>query len=232
MKNIICVLVVFFIGISNYIFAGNNTPSRTGRKDTLPLTDRIKELKPERKELAAKSENNFQEIESNIKSPGRNGKKQVQKPVKVSTAKTATLFKEGLGLYTSKRYQEAIGIYSESLKLVPNDAGIFFNRGLTYQRIAQNGEAISDYSHAIELTPWSADIYYNRGVAYHQLGELDSAIKDYSKAIELDPNDANAYWNRGIALSDKGEHERAASDYCKVIDMKSTLTPFEQISKK
>jgi tetratricopeptide (TPR) repeat protein len=232
MKKIICVLVVFFIGISNYLFAENSTPLRTGQKDTLPLTDRIKELKPERKELTAKSENNFQEIESNTKSPGRNGKKFVQKPVKVLTAKAATLFKEGLGLYTSKRYQEAIGIYSESLKLAPKDASVFFNRGLTYQHIAQYNEAISDYNHAIELTPWSADIYYNRGVAHHQLGELDSAINDYSKAIELDPNDANAYWNRGIALSDKDEYGRAASDYCKVIDMKPTLTAFGQMSKK
>jgi tetratricopeptide (TPR) repeat protein len=231
MKKIICVLFVLFIGTSNYLFAENKTPLKTGQKNILPLLDRIRELKPARKELATKSANDLQKIESYEKSAKVNEKKHAGKSENVLFAKTATLFKEALVFYNSKYYQEAIETYSSSLKLVQRDAGIFFNRGLAYQQIAQYGEAISDYSRAIELNPWSADIYYNRGVAHHQLGDLESAIKDYDKAIELNPNDADTYWNRGIAFSDKSEYWQAASDYCKVIDMKPALTDFNRAAK-
>ena len=95
----------------------------------------------------------------------------------------------------------AIEEYNKAIKLNPNLAGAYNNRGFAYHNLKEYEKAIKDYNKAIELNPNLTDAYNNRGVAYYNLEEYEKAIKDYNKAIELDPNLPLVYDNIGLARS-------------------------------
>jgi tetratricopeptide (TPR) repeat protein len=94
---------------------------------------------------------------------------------------------------------EVIADYTEALRLNPNDAEAYLNRGNAYADHGEIDKAIADYTEALRLNPNYADAYYNRGNAYAGHGEIDKAIADYTEALRIDPGYADAYYNRGNA---------------------------------
>jgi tetratricopeptide (TPR) repeat protein len=62
----------------------------------------------------------------------------------------------------SGEYDKAIADYTEAIRLNPNDAHAFYNRGLARAKKNELNEAIEDYTKAIRLDP-SASRYTNRG---------------------------------------------------------------------
>ena len=86
----------------------------------------------------------------------------------------------------------AIADYTQAIRLDPNDAFAYNNRGITYKNKGDYDRAIADYTQALRLDPNDAAVYNNRGVAYADKGHLDRAIADYTQALQLDPNHASA----------------------------------------
>jgi tetratricopeptide (TPR) repeat protein len=74
-----------------------------------------------------------------------------------------------------------IADYSEAIRLNPEDAGQYNNRGAAYQAKGNNNRAIADFNEAIRLNPKFAFAYYNRGIAYRAEGDLDHAIADFNE---------------------------------------------------
>ena len=117
----------------------------------------------------------------------------------------------------------AVENYSYAIKLQPNFAEAYNNRGNAYSDKGDFGQAIQDYSKAIELKPDLAEAYYNRGVAYGNKRNFDRAIQDFNEAIKLKPDLAEAYNIRGMAYSDKGDKgdfDQAIQDYNKAVELK------------
>ena len=75
--------------------------------------------------------------------------------------------------------------YDEAIRLDPQDAIVYNNRGYAYGKLGQYERAIQDYDEAIRLNPQDAIAYYNRGLAYETLGQLKLANRDFAKAKEL-----------------------------------------------
>jgi len=115
--------------------------------------------------------------------------------------------------------EEATEHYNQVLKLNPNLAEAYFNRGFAYDKLNQYERAIEDYNRAIELNPEFTDAYNGRGVAYGEKGGFDSAIEDFDKAIEFNPDSVGAYSNRGAAYYMKGEFDTAIADFNKAIEL-------------
>lgn len=128
------------------------------------------------------------------------------------------LFLENKSL-TNDANGNSIADYSNAIKLNPNHADAYYERGDFYYEMDEYGKAVADYSKTIELNPSHAEAYYSRGCAYDEIGEYDKAIADYNKTIELDPNHALAYYNRGLAYQEKGEGPKAVSDLEKCIGL-------------
>jgi tetratricopeptide (TPR) repeat protein len=80
--------------------------------------------------------------------------------------------------------EEAIRIFTESIRYDPSNAGTYLNRGMAYERINNMHQAIADYSKAIELAPDFAKAYYVRGTLLWYLDD-DTSIRDLRKAAEL-----------------------------------------------
>ena len=131
----------------------------------------------------------------------------------------AGLFQQAIFLQDRERHAEAISIYDEILKLNPNDADIYYNRGIAYHKKGDCDKAVADYNQAISINPEYADAYDNRGVACYEKGEYDKAIADYNKAISINQEDAKAYYDRGNAYYKKCEYDKAIADYNKAISI-------------
>ena len=104
----------------------------------------------------------------------------------------------GLTYQKEEDSSKAIEHYSNAIKLNPQMAMAYCNRGLAYSENDEVERAITDYNKAIELDPNEALVYSNRGITYSEKGENDRAIEDLNKAIELNPNYDKAYFGRGI----------------------------------
>ena len=119
--------------------------------------------------------------------------------------------------YNSSDNNFKIVNYTKYLRLNPDFATAYYNRGVAYKNLGKYQLAIDDYSRAIRINPDNASAYYNRGFAYMNLGKYQLAIDDYSRAIRINPDKAIAYNNRGVAYKKLGKYQLAIDDYNRAI---------------
>jgi tetratricopeptide (TPR) repeat protein len=115
---------------------------------------------------------------------------------------------------------ERIRCYTEAIRLKPDYAEPYYNRGNARYDKGDLDGALKDYTEAIRLNPNFAIAYFNRGNTRRDKGDFNGALKDYDEAIRLKPDLADAYNNRGNARGDKGDHDGALKDYTEAIRLK------------
>ncbi len=71
------------------------------------------------------------------------------------------------------------------IRIEPDDALAYHNRGFVYDDQGKFDEAIADYTEAIRIEPNMALAYYYRGSAYGKQGDKAKAEADFAKAKEL-----------------------------------------------
>lgn len=116
-------------------------------------------------------------------------------------------------------YLQAISIFSEGIKLHPNDARFFRHRGHRYLTVRCFDKAISDFEKAAQLINAKTDeiepdgmpnekniptstlqsnIWYHLGLAHYLKGDYESALKAYKKCLKVSTNNdmyvATFYW--------------------------------------
>lgn len=122
-------------------------------------------------------------------------------------------FIRGLDAANKQEYYEAISYCNAAIKLNPNDALFYNNRGNCKAALRQYEEAIKDYNKAIALDSSLAGLYSNRGNAKLKLQQYEEAIKDCDKAIELDHKFVAAYNYRGNAKHGLQRYDEAIKDF-------------------
>ncbi|MDR2434430.1 MAG: tetratricopeptide repeat protein [Treponema sp.] len=121
-------------------------------------------------------------------------------------------FTSGDANRSAGRYTEAIEEYDEAIRVEPNYAQIYNNRGLAYYQKGDYDRAIADFNQAITLDPNYADAYNNRGRTYYAKGDLDRSLTDYNQAITLDPEFHLAYHGRAQVYMAKTDYTKAYTD--------------------
>lgn len=94
--------------------------------------------------------------------------------------------------------EKARSAYDTAIRLRPDYAEVYNNRGNIKSGLGSHDTALDDYDTAIRLNPNFAEAYSNRGVAKFRLGKHDTTLADLNEAIHLQPDFINAYANRGI----------------------------------
>ncbi len=130
-----------------------------------------------------------------------------------------TYFYHGNEKYLMRIYQDAITAYNEAIRLQPDFANAYVNRGLAKEKLGQHESAIMDYSSAIKIDPTLAGAYNNRGSAQRRLGQHFLALEDLNTAIQLDPRYVKAYVNRGNAKNSLGHPNEALEDFNTALDL-------------
>ena len=108
--------------------------------------------------------------------------------------------------------EKCISAYDQAIRLNPDYARVYNNRGNANSRLGQHKAAVADYDEAIRLNPDYARAYFNRGNANSRLGQHKAAVADYGEAIRLNPDYARAYCHRGILWLQRKEWDKARPD--------------------
>jgi tetratricopeptide (TPR) repeat protein len=116
------------------------------------------------------------------------------------------LVKKGTLLMSGNHVDAAIDSYNQAIKLDPNYAEAYVNRGLARRAKGDLAGSIEDYEKAASINPKSiegnrfvAQAYSNRGYIKLNALDVDNAIKDFTMAIKIDPDEENHYYKRGLA---------------------------------
>ncbi|MBE9547503.1 MAG: tetratricopeptide repeat protein [Proteobacteria bacterium] len=191
------------------------------------LLEKYKESKRREKELLVrikKLEKKNRKLQKSVSTTHTQEKENLKKEFKKATQElTATEWNDkALALVKDSKWTDpdrVIRYLNQAIKLDPNFAVAYYNRGTAWGRKGEYDIAIRNFNKAIELNSQLTGAYYNRGKAWAEKGEHDRAIKDYSRAIELNPRDGKAYYNRGVAYTKLGQNGKAASnlnDYLRI----------------
>jgi tetratricopeptide (TPR) repeat protein len=71
----------------------------------------------------------------------------------------------------------ALQDYTEAIRLKPDYADAFYNRGVARRAKGDVDGALQDYTEAIRLKPDYADAFNNRGVARGDKGDVKSQLE-------------------------------------------------------
>jgi tetratricopeptide (TPR) repeat protein len=132
-----------------------------------------------------------------------------------------TFFREGLSLAGYGDYEAAIEYYDEAIRLSPQPAFVYKQRGAAYHALGGYKAALTDYDEAIRLSAEDPSAYYSRSLSHSALGDYNAAINDCDEAIRIDPEFANAYQIRGNSHKALGNQEAAERDFAVATEIKS-----------
>jgi hypothetical protein len=75
--------------------------------------------------------------------------------------------------------------YDDAVRLHPNDALAYYDRGRFRAFLGYVQEQIDDYDQAIKLDPTYVDVYHRRGIARYLAGDRLGGVADFNKAADL-----------------------------------------------
>ena len=110
----------------------------------------------------------------------------------------SAFFSIGCLLWEGGQSEKALVAYDTAIRLQPDYAEVYNNRGNIKSGLGSHDDALDDYDEAIRLNPNFAEVYSNRGAAKFRLGKHAAALTDLNEAIRLQPDFMNAYINHGI----------------------------------
>ena len=125
--------------------------------------------------------------------------------------------------YDRKDYRGALEDYSRDLRLNPESASSYYNRGLAKYMLLDFQGAIRDFTLTIQRNPNHFKAYYSRGLANGELHDYDAAIQNYSETIKRDPQYADAYYHRGKARESMHDIQGALNDYKQALALNPNL---------
>lgn len=105
-----------------------------------------------------------------------------------------------------ERFDEAILILDEAIRLNPNDGYLYKQLGDSHRRARQFRDASKAYRSALELGHGTSDTHRNLGMVLEQMNKDDSAEKHLLTAIEMNPADAFAMNYLGYWWADQGRN--------------------------
>ncbi len=107
------------------------------------------------------------------------------------------------------KYDEAIGLLSEAITELPQNAVPYFYRGLAYEKSGKNEEALQDYQKASEFKPDFILPYSRSGMIWAKKGDYEKAGEFYKKALDSGDQDPTTLYNYGVCLTNLGRGPEA-----------------------
>jgi len=72
------------------------------------------------------------------------------------------------------------------MKLDPYNAGAYYIRGCSFEKLGNVEQSIQDYTTVLEIDPNHINAAYSRGACENKRGNFAKAIEDYNMALEKD----------------------------------------------
>lgn len=131
---------------------------------------------------------------------------------------------EGNLLMKLKKYDDAIGVFSQAAESAPYPAMPYFNLCATYYNLKRNQEAVEACDHAIASDPTLADAYYIKGSILFGQGQLQHG------KYAVPPGTTEAL-NKYLEYAPYGDHALAVRDMINQLN-KDMRTLYQAPKKK
>ncbi|MFN8498681.1 MAG: tetratricopeptide repeat protein [Anaerolineae bacterium] len=95
------------------------------------------------------------------------------------------ILSRGATLVALDNKSEALASYQRAIKLAPEDARPYYNRGILRAEADPDG-AIADFTAAINRDPLKAEAYMGRGCVFRLKGRKSEALADFRTCLQLD----------------------------------------------
>ena len=115
--------------------------------------------------------------------------------------------------YRKKDFLNALNIINKVIKINPNFAEAYNEKGGALNELKRFESSIESYNQAIKINSNYADAYYNKGVVLQSLRKLKLAIECYEKAIKINPNFFQAHNNKAFALQKLNKIDDSMQSY-------------------
>jgi Flp pilus assembly protein TadD len=126
----------------------------------------------------------------------------------------------GMTLAAQNRLPEAVGYYTEAIRLWPRNSGAHYNLGNALSRQGKTQEAIQQYMEVLRLQPNAAEAHNGLGAALADQGHVAEAISHYTAALQLEPAYPQAHYHLGNALNRQGKMPEAIQQYTEALRFK------------
>lgn len=130
--------------------------------------------------------------------------------------------REGNLLMNESKYEDAIRLYDQVLRIDPTSVEALNGNGLAYNKLGRYEDAITWFDDALKIEPTSAQVLNNKGISLSNLDKFEEAITWFDKAIKIDPNFVDALYNKGGALAELGKYDEAAIWTNKALEIDKT----------
>ena len=141
-------------------------------------------------------------------------------PALEGTDKAADLVNRGTKLLERGKTEEAIALYSEALKLAPDDEDVHYNLGLAKSKQGRPDEARQHYEEALRIFPNYPEAHNNLGNVLMAQGKIPEAIEHFRAALADAPDNAPAHNNLGTALARQREMAEAIIHFKEAVRLK------------
>ncbi|WAQ83693.1 hypothetical protein PtA15_4A141 [Puccinia triticina] len=159
--------------------------------------------------------NELKEAEEAMR-PGRRKKFKLRGEPELSVEVSILLGKANLA-FIEKKYEEAIPVFEEIVRIEPMCRMAWNNLGAIYQDMGDFERSSQFRIIGAHLTPKSADIWKELASESRQHGLLSQAIYCYSEAIKASKNDVESMWDRSYLLFEVGRSRQALAGYLAIL---------------
>jgi predicted Zn-dependent protease len=117
------------------------------------------------------------------------------------------------------KYEEAIAIYADLVRALPNNAGLLMNLGMAQSMAGRPREAIKPLERAVKLQPSLHPAWLFLGVAYLEAGQTASAVRPLVKAIAIEPGSVKARRMLAEAYLSLERYDEAGTELLKLTEL-------------
>jgi tetratricopeptide (TPR) repeat protein len=132
-------------------------------------------------------------------------------------------YNAGVEKYGNGDIEGAFADFNEAIRIDPNMAEAYMNRGSIYAASQEYDKAIEDSTKALDLNLSRAEdqatALTNRAVAYVGQEKYEEAITDATKALEANAQSAKAYFIRGVSYANSQDREKALEDLRRAVEL-------------
>jgi predicted O-linked N-acetylglucosamine transferase (SPINDLY family) len=111
----------------------------------------------------------------------------------------------------------ALECFAKAAAVVPGNAGILLNRGMSLRALGRSEEAMADFNQALALDPSQAEAHHQLGNVLKSLNRHADAVTSLRRASVLAPKNAAIWLNLGVALLALSSCEEAIACFRKAI---------------
>jgi tetratricopeptide (TPR) repeat protein len=129
----------------------------------------------------------------------------------------------GGALAREGRLRDAMGHFSEALRINPDYEKAHYYMGLALMEQGRYDDALDHFARALDLHfDLPEAVFDQRGVALLRQGRSEEAVEQFRMALQLNPLYVPAHLNLGKALEQMGKMDEAVSRYSKALEIDPT----------